>query len=159
VVIWISSFLSENIGALFAGGISGILGWVATHSIAKPISHINELRLQALQLAERNAYLRTTASKERIQAARLAMQDVAVGMRVFARARHGVANLYFRFRAYDLETSARCLSGLMQMVGDDSFKDEHRRDNLDAIYYCLNADKHLTNTRRREIKLMLREGA
>jgi hypothetical protein len=43
------------------------------------------------------------------------------------------------------------------MIGDDSFKNMNRQNNLDALHYCLRTDKHLSRTRGKEIKNMLRE--
>jgi hypothetical protein len=133
--------------------------WAATYAVAKPISHIREKRLEALHFAERYDHLRSTAPEESIRSARSAVGDLAAGMRALARDRLGIVNLYCSARRYDLEMAARCLLGLTQMVGDDSFVEENRRNNLDRLYYCLYASKHLSRARRAEIRNMLHAAA
>ena len=155
----LGSFLSENVGALLAAAVTGTIAWFATHAIAKPILEIREVRLKALQLAERNAHVRSTAPEGRIKAAQSAIADVAAELLALARARHGIAGLYCKSRRYDLELAVRCLNGLMRMIGDDSYRDENVSNNLDTLYYCLRAHRHLSRTRRTEIKGMLRAAA
>jgi hypothetical protein len=93
----LGSFLSENVGALLAAAVTGTIAWFATHAIAKPILEIREVRLKALQLAERNARVRSTASEGRIKAAQSAIADIAAELQGLARARHGIASLYCEF--------------------------------------------------------------
>jgi hypothetical protein len=152
-----SSFLYNNIGVLLTGAVGAIMGWITTHAIAKPILQVREKRLEAFQLAERHFRMRSTAPVDEIKCARSAVADVATRMRAFSRARIGAAPLYCWLRGYNLEMAARCLYGLVQMIGDDSFKNMNRQNNLDALHYCLRTDKHLSRTRRKEIKNMLRE--
>jgi hypothetical protein len=84
---WLRNLWCDNPTGLLAGAASGIMVWAATYAVAKPISHIREKRLEALQFAERYGHLRSTAPEESIRSARSAVGDLAAGMRALARDR------------------------------------------------------------------------
>ena len=62
--------------------------------------------------------------------------------------------MYCRFFGYDLEMSGDLLTGLAEMAGTDT-AEELRRNQIDALYFCLRAHKHLPSDRRQEMQIMV----
>ena len=63
--------------------------------------------------------------------------------------------MYCRFWKYDLETFADLLMGVAEMAGT-SITPESRRDQVDALYWCLRAHRHFSANRIHEIQQMVR---
>jgi hypothetical protein len=114
-----------KISMIVLGGLGGIIGWIVTHYVAKPIQQIDATRREAIDVAE--AYARTSTWPVR---------------------------LYCRWRGYNLEHATRMMFRLGQIAGDERFSDRHRQNHLDYLYACLNAHHHLTSERVARVKQM-----
>jgi hypothetical protein len=114
-------WLANNwIGILLGllGLIGGVLGWVITNWVGKPILDVRDKRLKALQAVEQNAHIGFPASQERIREARAALNEAAGGLRSISRG-HGLpVRLFCRFAGYDLEAAANCLIRLHNVTGE-----------------------------------------
>jgi hypothetical protein len=57
---------------------------------------------------------------------------------------------------YELEETVRALNGLQEMAGE-SFPEQTRRNNLNVVYICLNADRHITDDDRTKLGQAIEE--
>jgi hypothetical protein len=135
---------------------AGALAWLATNLVGKPIVDARDKRLNALQVAEQNAYVGGGASDERRVAARAALGEAASALRSISRGQWPV-RLYCRFARYDLEAAAAALVHLHNITGVAHFHDEARPFFRDAVYVFLRAHQHLSRERVEEINKELRE--
>jgi hypothetical protein len=103
---------------------AGVLAWLATNWVGKPIVDARDKRLKALQAAEQNAHVGGMASDERRVAARAALNETASALRSISRGQWPV-RLYCWFARYDLEAAAAALVHLHNITGSD-FHDEAR---------------------------------
>jgi hypothetical protein len=145
----ISSLLSAAIA-----GVAGVLAWLATNWVGKPISDARHARIKALQVAEDNAHVGSAAGEARITEARAALRDAVSTLRSIARGQPWPVPLYSRFFRYDLETAASALIELHNMAGEP-YGDERRHLVRDAVYVVLGAHKHLSAERINEIRAQL----
>ena len=73
--------------------VGGVLAWLATNWVGKPIVDAQDKRLKALQAAEQNTYVGGTASDERRVAARAALNEAASALRSISRGQSAVLSL------------------------------------------------------------------
>jgi len=154
----LGTFLSTHGDAMLYGGISGAITsvptWIVSNIILKPILIIRDKRIEALQVGDRFSSVTLAAPDERIRTVRYKLNDLASALRTLARAQPWSARLYCRFWEYDLETSAVLLMGLAEMAGTGT-AEELRRNQVDALHWCLRAHRHLSAYRTNEIQQML----
>jgi hypothetical protein len=83
--------------SILSGAIAGVLAWLATNWIGKPIADVRDKCLKALQAAEQNAYVDGSARSERVEPARAALNDAASALRSISRGHAWPVRLYCRF--------------------------------------------------------------
>jgi hypothetical protein len=142
-----------KISMIVLGGLGGIIGWIVTHYVAKPIQQIDATRREAIDVAEARTFMRN-ASSDDIRDAREAIGNAGTALRSYARASTWPVRLYCRWRGYNLEHATRMMFRLGQIAGDERFSDSHRQNHLDYLYVCLNAHHHLTSERIARVKQM-----
>ncbi len=135
-------FLTYPLNILASAG-AGIGAWFVTNLIAKPILVVREKRLEALRVAERNAYLGPEASDERARAVRIALMDAASDLRVHARGQPWPVRLYIHLLGYNFEEAALAIRGLAEMAGNN-WAEVNRTRNLIHVYECLRAHHPFT---------------
>jgi hypothetical protein len=154
----LGTFLSAHGDAMLYGGISGAItsvpSWIVSNIILKPISIVRDKRMEALQVGHRFSSVSSLAPEERISTVQYKLNDVASELRALARGQSWSARMYCRFWEYDLERSADLLMGLAGMVGTGT-PEELRRNQVDALYWCLRAHGHLSADRIHEIQQMV----
>ena len=135
--------------------VGGVLAWLATNWVGKPIVDARDKRLKALQAAEQNTYVGDTASDERRVVARAALNEAASALRSISRGQWPV-RLYCCFARYDLEAAAAAIVHLHNMTGLN-FDNEARAFFRDAVYVFLRAHRHLSRERVDKINKELKE--
>jgi hypothetical protein len=144
-----SSILSGAIGC-----VAGVLAWLATNWVGKPISDARHARIKALQVIEENAYVGGAAGEARITEAKAALREAAGTLRSIVRGQPWAGRLYCALFEYDLEAAASALFGLHNMVGKPNDR-ESRQLLRDAVYVVLGAHRHLSTERTNEIRAQL----
>jgi hypothetical protein len=144
--------MHDQIWSILSGAIGGVLAWLATDWIRKPISDARDKRIKALQAAEGNAHVGGAATAERITAARAALNGAASALRSIARGHPWPVRVYCWFFRYDLEAAAFALISLHNMTGHSEYDRARRQLVLDAVHLFLGAHRHLSAERIDEIK-------
>jgi len=148
-------WLANNWISVLLGAIGGVLVWIITNWVGKPIVDVRDKRIKALQAAVQNAHVGYTASDKRIVDARAALSEAASSLRSISRGHGWPVRLYCRFARYDLEAAANCLIALHNWTGSPQ-DDEPRQIALDAIHMFLRAhQQHLSRERIDEIKMRI----
>ena len=135
---------------------AGVLAWLATNWVGKPIVDARDKRLKALQAAEQNTFVGGGASDERRGAARAALNEAASALRSISRGQWQV-RLYCWIARYDLEAAAAALIHLHNITGHEYFNNEARSLVRDAVYVFLHAHQHLSRKRVDEIKRQMED--
>lgn len=133
--------------------LAGVV-WYVAQFYGAPILALRQKRHEALRLAERYAYYRAPPDDETIAhtlAARRALFDISSELRALVR-QHRIVRIFNRLARYDLELATEALRGLAQMLGHDMYETTIKTNNLNAVYYALGADSHLTKEQRDELK-------
>ncbi len=138
--------MADAAGSVLTGVAVAVLSWVALNFFGKPILTLREKRREALEVAERYAYVgagrdrlpaairdteltyvvrdtglvdlhdRTPPLSEEYQRALSALLDAGNSLRAHFRERSLAAQIYCRLFGYDLDCAARALLGLAEAV-------------------------------------------
>jgi hypothetical protein len=125
----------------------GALGWVGLNLFGKPILALRDKRREALEVAERYAYvgLHSTPSEEYQNRALAALHDVGNSLRAYARESSPATRLYCRVLRYDLDFAARAVLGLGEAArGEYRIDETTRRLTLHALFVALGSTHHLS---------------
>jgi len=130
----------------------GAVGWVGLNLFGKPILALRDKRREALEVAERYAYvgLRTAPSEEYQKRAVAALSDVGNSLRAYARESSLGTKLYCWVLRYDLGFAARAalwLGRAVQAAGGQYRIveiDKMRRPTLHVLFVALGATHHLS---------------
>jgi hypothetical protein len=101
-----------NLGSAITTLLLGGVGWIGFNFFGKPIVTLRDNRRDALQVAERYAYVGLHGSpSEALQLRALsALHDAGNALRAHVRERSVATQIYCRVLRYDLEKApARCL--------------------------------------------------
>jgi hypothetical protein len=134
---------AETVLIAVAWGAAGMFGWIITHFVASPILKIREIRLDAMQVAERYAYVLYGADWNAVSRANDALPEVATELRAQVRGYSWSVRKYCGVMGYDLETASSALLGLAQMAGENVGM-ETRKNILNLTYKALNACGHIS---------------
>jgi hypothetical protein len=140
-------WLANNWISVLLAAMGGVLVWLITNWVGKPIVDIRDRRIKALQAAEQNAYVGYGVNNERVIEAKGALSEAASGLRSISRGYGWPVRLYCRLAGYDLEGAADWLIFLHNKAGELGWADERRQIVLDAIYVLLRAHHHLSPER------------
>jgi ribosomal protein S12 methylthiotransferase accessory factor YcaO len=75
----------DQVVTVVLSAAAGVLAWLATNWVGKPIVNGRDKRLKALQAAEQNAFVGSGASDERRRAAKAALNEAASALRSISR--------------------------------------------------------------------------
>jgi hypothetical protein len=89
--------------------ILAIATWFSVNFVGKPILAIREKRREALQIAERYAFVRPWSSDDLQRPALKSLYDVGTSLRAYSREASVATRAYCRLMGYDLDMAARCL--------------------------------------------------
>jgi hypothetical protein len=135
----------------FAGAAGSVaiaaLGWVGLNLFGKPILGLRDKRREALEAAERYAYvgLHGTPREEYQKRALAALHDVGNSLRAYARESSLATKLYCRMLRYDLDFAARAVLGLGAAArGEYRIDERARRLTLHALFVALGSTHHLS---------------
>lgn len=134
-------------GSLITGIGVAAVSWVALNFFGKPIWALREKRREALEVAERYAYvgLHGTPSEDYQRRALTALHNAGNSLRAHARERSLATQVYCRVFQYDLDFAARAVLGLGEAVRGEYRIDElARRLTLHALFVALGAVEHLS---------------
>ncbi len=148
--------LVHNMLPVLGAALAALIAWLAAHLIGKPILAIRDARLEAIRVAERYAFVSNSASFETVSAADKSLLDVSSRLRSLSRGHGWPARLYCRWVGYDLEDAAGAISGLQHMAGENVPK-QIRKNNLNFVYYSLNAYSHIPDEELTILKVALEE--
>jgi hypothetical protein len=143
-----------------SAAVAAVATWFLTSFLGKPLLDIRAKRLAALQIAERYGGIpepTSEAGAARVTAARSALIDIAVDLRTLARGLSWPLAYYCRLARYDLDLAALVIGGISEMAGSDRYSQELKTNNLDVVYYSLNAYKHLSADRVAEVERLIAE--
>jgi hypothetical protein len=130
----------------------GAVGWVGSNFFGKPTLALRDKRREALEVAERYAYvgLHSAPSEEYQKRALAALYDVGNSLRAYARESSLATKMYCRVLRYDLDFAARavfCLARAVQIAGGQYRIveiDNTRRPALHVLFVALGATHHLS---------------
>ena len=134
-------------GSVLTGVGVAAVSWVALNFFGKPILALRDKRREALEAAERYAYvgLHGTPSEEYESRAFAALHDVGNSLRVYARESSLATKIYCRVLRYDLDYAARAVLGLgLAARGEYRIDERARRVTLHALFVALGATHHLS---------------
>ena len=143
---------------LLIGAVSGLGAWVASGFLGRPITEIENARVQAMRTAERYAYIpapKSYAEEDRVIAARAVLGDIATVLRAHARAQPWPVQLYCQWRGYDLDLAFLAMNGLHSMAGSPGYDNSTRKNNVNLLYLSLNAHAHLTADQIAELRRLV----
>jgi hypothetical protein len=135
--------LGSGITTLLLGGI----GWIGFNFFGKPIVTLRDNRRDALQVAERYAYVGlNSSSSETLQLKAIsALHDAGNALRAHVRERSVATRIYCWALRYELDKAASALFGLGEAVrGQFSFDEGTRRLTLHVLFVALGSTDHLT---------------
>jgi hypothetical protein len=113
----------------------------------KPILALQDKRREALEVAERYAYVgvRGTPSEEYQSRALAELFDAGNSLRAYARESSLATNLYCRVFRYDLDFAAAAVLSLGEAArGEYGIGAGQRRRNLHAVFVALGSSGHLS---------------
>lgn len=146
-----------DLTSILSGVVVGVAGWIALNLVGKPVLALHEKRREALEAAERYAYvgLHCEPSEKYSERALIALFDAGNALRGYSRERALAIRLYCLIRGYDVGLAGSALLGLGEAAhGEIAFSERTRRLNLHAAFVALGATHHLT---AEEIALARRE--
>jgi hypothetical protein len=124
--------------------IAAVATWLAANFIGKPVLEVRKARLEAIEAAERYAFVSSSAGWECANAASQALGDISSKLRSLSRGQDLPGRLYCRLMSYDLEMAAKAINGLQHMAGEN-ISEQTRKNNLNLVYSSLNAYQHISN--------------
>jgi hypothetical protein len=139
--------MADAAGSVLTGVGVAALSWVALNFFGKPILTLSEKRREALEVAERYAYvgLHGSPSDEYQTRALVALHDAGNSLRAYVRERSLATRLYCWVLRYDLDYAARAVFGLGEAARGEYRIDERvRRLTLHALFVALGSTHHLS---------------
>jgi hypothetical protein len=139
--------IMADAGSVLTGAGVAALSWVALNFFGKPILSLREKRREALEVAERYAYvgLHSTPNEEYQNRALAALCDAGNSLRAYGRESSLGTRIYCWVLAYDLDFAARAMFGLGEAVrGIYGFDERTRRLTLHALFVALDSTHHLS---------------
>jgi hypothetical protein len=146
---WLSEFVSAHGDTLLYSALAGALGWIGINFVGKPILALREKIQEALQAADRYAYIEWVSSEESVVAGRRALFDVASSLRAISRTRNLTLDLYCRCLELDLELASKAIDGLGTSSGNRGMTTYRDRGNSTR---SIGAYTHTGICQRREFK-------
>lgn len=123
------------------------LSWVALNFFGKPILTLREKRREALEVAERYAYVGShgSVSDEYRARALAALHDAGNSLRAYVRERSLATRLYCSVLGYDLDFASRAVFGLGEAArGQYRIEERTCRLTLHALFVALGSTHHLS---------------
>jgi hypothetical protein len=139
--------MADAAGSVLTGVGVAALSWVALNFFGKPILTLREKRREALEVAERYAYvgLHGGGSDEYRSRALAALHDAGNSLRAYVRERSLATRIYCWVFRYDLDFAARAVFGLGEAArGEYQIEERTRRLNLHAVFVALGSTHHLS---------------
>jgi hypothetical protein len=135
-----------------------IAAWFATYFGGKPILDFREKRREALEIAERYAFVSLASSDEYRSRAVKALFDVGNTLRGYNREQSVAIRVWCRLCRYDLDLAARALLGLGQAArGEFRISKEVQENTRNTLLLALGATHHLSAAEIETLKARIAE--
>ena len=147
----------HELGAYLGASLAAIAGWFAINWVGRPILAVRSARLEAIRTAERYGRVSSGEAEESVNIVIRMLNDTVAKLRSLARAQEFYVHVYCLLMGYDLECAAKAVNGLAHLAG--GYHADTQKNNLNLVYYSLNAYRHLSTSELTILKSALAEMA